>query len=79
MVAKGLPWRAWGTPAPAIERLNREFATILRSPEMRESARADGSIIHGGTPEQFSSYLKSEVAKYGKLVREAGIKIEGGI
>jgi len=68
-----------GTPAPAIERLNREFAAILRSPEMQESARADGSIIHGGTPEQFSSYLKSEVAKYGKLVREAGIKIEGGI
>jgi tripartite-type tricarboxylate transporter receptor subunit TctC len=68
-----------GTPAPAIERLNREFAAILRSPEMQGSARADGSIIHGGTPEQFSSYLKSEVAKYGKLVREAGIKIEGGI
>lgn len=76
-------WSAIGavarTPAPAIERLNREFAAILRSPEMQESARADGSIIHGGTPEQFSSYLKSEVAKYGKLVREAGIKIEGGI
>jgi tripartite-type tricarboxylate transporter receptor subunit TctC len=68
-----------GTPAPAIARLNREFAAILLSPEMQESARADGSIIHGGTPEQFSSYLKSEVARYGKLVKEAGIKIEGGI
>lgn len=70
---------AAGTPAPVIERLNREFAAILNSPEMQETARADGSIIHGGTPAQFRDYLKAEVAKYGKLVKEAGLKIDGGI
>ena len=35
--------------------------------------RADGSLITGGTPEQFRDILKSELAKFGKLVKQAGI------
>jgi hypothetical protein len=35
-----------------------------------------GSVITGGTPEWFRDYLASELAKYGKLVKQAGIKIE---
>jgi tripartite-type tricarboxylate transporter receptor subunit TctC len=66
------------TPQPIIERLNKELAAILQTPEMKESARAEGSIISGGTPEQFRNYLKSEVAKFGKLVKEAGIKTDNG-
>ena len=41
-----------------------------------EMARADGSMITGGTPEQFHELLKSELAKFGKLVKQAGVKIE---
>ena len=75
-------WSAIGAPAqtpqPVIERLNREFAAVLALPDVRERFSAAGSTITGGTPEQFHAYWKSELAKYGKLVREAGIKPESG-
>jgi len=68
-----------GTPRHVIAILNREIDAILKSQEMQDMARADASIIEGGTPEQFGAYLKSEVAKYGKLVKAANIKVEGGL
>ena len=65
------------TPQPIIDRLNKEINTILQLPEVQEAARADGSMITGGTPEQFRDILKSELAKFGKLVKQAGIKGDG--
>ena len=47
-------------------------------PDIRERYAAGGSTVTGGTPEQFRDYLKSELAKFGKLVKEAGIKNETG-
>lgn len=66
------------TPRSITERLNKELMAVLQLPEVIEAARADGSTITGGTPEQFHEYLKSELAKFGKLVKAAGIKIDGG-
>lgn len=64
------------TPQPVIERLNREVNAVLRLPDIQERAAAMGSVITGGTPEWFQGYLKSEMAKYSKLVKQAGIKTE---
>jgi tripartite-type tricarboxylate transporter receptor subunit TctC len=64
------------TPRPVIERLNRELNAIIKLPDVQEAARAEGSTIIGGTPERFRDFLKSEYSKYGKLVKEAGIKYE---
>ena len=64
------------TPRPIIERLNKELNAILKMPDIQEAARAEGSTIIGGAPEQFRDYLKSEYAKFGKLVKAAGIKYE---
>jgi len=73
-------WSAIGAPArtpqPIIERLNKEFMAVLRMPDIQERYAAAGSTITGGTPEQFHDYLKSELAKFGKLIKEAGIKAE---
>jgi tripartite-type tricarboxylate transporter receptor subunit TctC len=44
---------------------------------VQEAARADGSLITGGTPEQFRDILKSELAKFGQLIKQAGIKGDG--
>jgi tripartite-type tricarboxylate transporter receptor subunit TctC len=75
-------WTAIGAPAhtpqPIIERLNREFAAVLALPDIRERFSAAGSTITGGSPEQFHEYWKSELAKYGKLIKAAGIKPESG-
>ena len=66
------------TPQPVIERLNREVNAVLQLPDIQERSAAMGSVITGGTPEWFQDYLKSELTKYGKLVKQAGIKPEGG-
>ncbi len=79
---EGSTWSAIGAPARTpraiIERLNKELAAILQMPDIQERHAAAGSTITGGTPEQFHDYLKSELAKFGKLVKEAGIKGEAG-
>jgi tripartite-type tricarboxylate transporter receptor subunit TctC len=64
-----------GVPRPIIQRLNAELAAILKSPQMQDTARLEGSTINGGSPEQFRDFLKAEHVKYGKLVRESGIKL----
>ncbi len=73
-------WTAMGAPArtprPIIERLNRELAAILQLPDVQERYAAGGSTATGGTPEQFRDYLQSELAKFSKLIKEAGIKAE---
>lgn len=73
-------WTAVGAPARTpraiIQRLNRELEAILQMPDIRERFAAGGSTTTGGTPEQLRDYLKSELAKFGKLIKEAGIKAE---
>ncbi len=67
----GVPAR---TPVAVVERLNRELAAILKTPEMKESARIEAYSIVGGTAAEFGAYLKTEHAKFAKLVKDAGIK-----
>lgn len=67
-----------GTPKPIITRLHKEFSDILKLPDIQQKHAEVGAQIIGGTPEQFHAYLKSEVAKFGKLVKEAGIQTAGG-
>ena len=47
---------------------------MVALPDIKERFSAAGSTITGGSPEQFLEYWKSELAKYGKLIKEAGIK-----
>jgi tripartite-type tricarboxylate transporter receptor subunit TctC len=74
-------WAAIGAPArtprPVIERLNEEINAILQMPEFKDAIRTAGGNITGGTPEQFRDYLKSELAKFGKLIKETGMKAGG--
>jgi tripartite-type tricarboxylate transporter receptor subunit TctC len=68
----GVPAR---TPAAIIERLNREIAAILQTPEMKDAARVEAYTIVGGTPAQFGAYLRSEHVKFARLVKDAGINV----
>ncbi len=67
-----------GTPATIISRLHKEFVAILADPDIQKRHADVGAQIIGGTPEQFHAYLKAEVAKFGKLVKTAGIKAASG-
>jgi tripartite-type tricarboxylate transporter receptor subunit TctC len=65
-----------GTPKPIIDKLNAEANKALGGPEFLKKLAEDGSTPLGGTPQQFADFMKSEYAKWGGVVREAGIKLD---
>ena len=79
----GYDMRGWnamvaprGTSKAVVERLNAEIAAIIRSPEVRERLAAQGYEPEAGTPQQLAEMIKSELARYGKLVKAVGMKAE---
>jgi tripartite-type tricarboxylate transporter receptor subunit TctC len=64
------------TPKEIVTRLNTEVVRILKAPDMRQKLAADGTDPVGSSPEEFARYIKSELAKWGKVAREAGIQPE---
>ncbi len=64
------------TQAAIVQKLNRDSLTTLKSPQMIASFSAQGLDAAGGTPEQFSALIKSEIAKYAKVVKAANIQVE---
>jgi len=64
------------TPPEIIQKLNLEIAAVLSDPEIQKRLSKDGIEIIGTSSEDFSIYIKNEVAKWGKVVREANIKLE---
>jgi tripartite-type tricarboxylate transporter receptor subunit TctC len=65
-----------GTPREIVQRLNAEIVKILTSAEVRERFGKAGVEVVAGTPEQFSVFLKSEVARWAKVVQDANIKAD---
>ena len=65
-----------GTPRPIIDRLNAELVRILHAPDMQEKLAATGTEPRTSTPEEFGEYIRQETAKWGDVVREAGLKAE---
>ena len=66
-----------GTPQPIVESLHREVVKALKMPDVIERlATQGGNELVGNTPEEFARVIKNDLAKYAKLVKEAGIKIE---
>jgi len=65
-----------GTPQDIINRLHKEAVSILRLPEVKERLAVDSAMIVGSTPEQFAAFMKSELIKWTKVVRSAGIQPE---
>lgn len=65
-----------GTPAEVVKRLNAAVAKALTQPAMIAQLAAEGSTLMSGSPEQVVAYIKAEQAEWGKLIRDAGIKLE---
>ena len=63
-----------GTPPEIITRLNEAFVRALKDPSVVEKIGSLGAVPAPTSPEQFSRFIASETAKWGKLVSEAGIK-----
>jgi tripartite-type tricarboxylate transporter receptor subunit TctC len=77
---EGIGWNGLfvpaGTPRPLVDRLQQEIARILDTREMRDDAVAMGSQTGGESPEEFAAYVRSEIQKWGKVIKDANLKIE---
>jgi tripartite-type tricarboxylate transporter receptor subunit TctC len=64
------------TPGARVTRLNREITAVMQEVEMRDRLSAQGAEPLTGTPEDLRRHLAAEIDRWGKVVREAGIKVE---
>ena len=65
-----------GTPREIVSKLNAEVTRILALPDVRERFLAQGVEPVGSTPEQFGEHIKAQMAKWAKVVQDAGVKAE---
>lgn len=64
------------TPKEVIAKLQTTVSAALRNPELRERFTREGSEPDGGPPEQFAIYLQSEIARWAKVIKSGGMKVE---
>jgi tripartite-type tricarboxylate transporter receptor subunit TctC len=77
---EGLGWNGIfvpaGTPRPVIDRLQQEIARVLQLKEIQDDAAALGTRAGGEKPEEFAAFVRAEVQKWGKVVKDAAIKAQ---
>jgi tripartite-type tricarboxylate transporter receptor subunit TctC len=86
VAASGLPgfeatgmtgiWAPAKTPRPIINRLNQEIVRVLNLPDVKEKFFNAGVEVVGNSPEQFAATIKSDTARWVKLIKEVGIKAD---
>jgi tripartite-type tricarboxylate transporter receptor subunit TctC len=64
-----------GTPPAIVNRLQQEIARVLYSKDVRDDALTLGTQAGGEKPEEFAAFVRSEIQKWGKVVKDAGIKV----
>ncbi len=69
-------WGPPGLPKDVLERLAAETAKAAKSAEMQEKLAAQGFIPDGSGPVPFAAYVRDEIAKYAKIVKDANIKVD---
>jgi tripartite-type tricarboxylate transporter receptor subunit TctC len=65
-----------GTPQTIVARLNAEINKALKTPELRKRLNDEGATVLGGSPEQFGTLIKSEIAKWAPVVKASGAHID---
>lgn len=65
-----------GTPVDVIAKLNQEMARALTAPEVRQRLAAEGSEVVAGSAEEFAILFRAELAKWARVIKQAGIRLE---
>lgn len=63
-----------GTPRPIIDKLNAQIVRALNAPDVKGNLLAAGSDPIGGTPEQFAAYIREELERWGKVIKDNNIR-----
>jgi tripartite-type tricarboxylate transporter receptor subunit TctC len=65
-----------GTPPQIIKRLNAELVKAMNNPEIRDQWISGGALVVPGTPEQFAAFIHSEQARWARVIKQTGVKLE---
>jgi tripartite-type tricarboxylate transporter receptor subunit TctC len=65
-----------GTPRPVVQKLQADIASVVQAPAFKAEAIELGYEPGGGTPEEFGGFIKSEMNKWGRVIKDAKIKAE---
>jgi tripartite-type tricarboxylate transporter receptor subunit TctC len=65
-----------GTPKEIVQKLNADLVKALSQPDVRNRLLQSGAEPMPSTPEEFGKFLKAEITKWGKLVKDANIKVD---
>jgi tripartite-type tricarboxylate transporter receptor subunit TctC len=69
-------WAPAGTPAEILNLLSGQISRIMQSAEMKERLTRDGLIAVGSSREQFATHVKSELAKWAKVIKQSGARVD---
>jgi tripartite-type tricarboxylate transporter receptor subunit TctC len=69
-------WAVKGTPQPIVDKMYQEIAKALQSPEIKLVWDGQGAALGGIPPAEFAALVKQEIARWGKVVKDANIKID---
>jgi tripartite-type tricarboxylate transporter receptor subunit TctC len=64
------------TPAEVVKKLNAEFNRVLTLPDVKSRITYDGAELLGGTPEAFSDYIRTEIVRFAKVIKDTGVSPE---
>lgn len=64
-----------GMPKPVLEKLNAEVVKVLKSPDVKENWGKQGALPMPMSPEEFERFLRADIQKWGKLVKDTGMKV----
>jgi tripartite-type tricarboxylate transporter receptor subunit TctC len=65
-----------GTPRPVLDKLNAEVNKVVNAPEVKENWGKQGAVPLGMSPDEFGKFLRDDVQKWAKLVKETGMKVD---
>jgi tripartite-type tricarboxylate transporter receptor subunit TctC len=66
---------AAGTPAPIVQKLNSEIIKAMRAPDVKSRIEAAGYDIVGSTPAELDAFIKTEIVRWGKVVKDSGATV----
>jgi tripartite-type tricarboxylate transporter receptor subunit TctC len=64
------------TPKDIVAKVHADIVRVLKQPDIKERFAGEGGDIVANTPEEFGAFIRNEIPKWSKVVKDAGVKVE---